>query len=631
FYFSPKEGLFIFLFLFLFCLGCSPNQNKNQVSHQKNVSRSSSEKSLKNRILWHSWNQAVLKTAQKENKPICLYIYSPLSFWCYKGEKLFQNPRLLPYFQAFYMVRGNIFDYPELEKVYGQKGLPSLVFFTPQGRFFGLLYGYQPPKKVEAFLQQILNLYQNKRLLQKRFEVIVKRKKARKEEFEALYLSKNEIRSDLYQEFDQWCRRNFDLYFGGFGKGYKVFHFPVYLYFLLKYRREGQNILIQKLEKTLHQIEISPLFDRYDYGFHRLAGKRNWDDPFLEKTLSANSEFLMAYSLLALFTGKEEYKVKAWKLYQYIHDRFRLKEGGYSVGIPFGFLKTGSFSCYTWSQKELQKLLKPEEWKVVELYYGLDQRGDKNKMLLSIYRSEDEISQLLKIPLSQVQLLLKNSIQKIKKRRKEKGNPKPLSQETISSQAQWLIALFWAYRGLKKEEILNTALEELFYLEKRYLKDKIFVHPKGQILLEDQLWMALAYLEAFLVRPFSKYLQKGKNCLEWVLQNLKVNKDRGGFRIGKGWKGLASRPLAKMDFFENVLAAYVLVRYSFFFNLPKWKEESFKIFRLLGSIHTRFGQFAAFFHIALRLYLKPPPLITLSKRNKNAYSLWKKLYLNCCF
>lgn len=604
--------LILFLFLF-FLMGCpkEPHLPSNP-SSTKSPPPAKTQKTAP--LLWLSWSEEAFWKGQKEKKFICLYLYKPWSFWCQKFEKTyFRDPQVISSLQSFVPVKANGLIFPELESAYGQKGLPALAFFTDKGELFGLFFGYQSREKLLEFLQKVQNLYQRPEVLTDRLARIRKKKEEGEKQRLSVYPAPGDIKETLLKDHLEYLEKNFDPYFGGFGKGLKRYHFPTDQLLLFCYGKDQIPQYLHMVKKNLLQVERSPVYDRLGGGFHRLSSSRSWDNPFFEKTLEGNADFVRAYALLYLLKGEEHHKKMGEETLGFVKKFLKAPGGGYYVGLNCGLGGEDYGKTYTWTKGQIQELMDSKTARVLDLYYGLEwgQSASSEDRPLGINRGVAEMAQLLGWTEREVRERLVQGIGALKKKRLRRKSPPPIPLKTIASQAWMALAFFDAYRAWGDESNLQEGLEIVNSLKKIQRKSGGLPNLEDRYILGDQTRSALAFLAAYSLTGKRDFFDGAEGILQEILRKAPANQKYGGFVFGWGQSGPVAPSLKRVDFYENSFAAYLCMVLYHYIKKEPYRQEALKIFQLLGNFHTVFGQFGSPFNLALQLYFYTPPQVLL--------------------
>jgi uncharacterized protein YyaL (SSP411 family) len=117
------------------------------------------------------------------------------------------------------------------------------------------------------------------------------------------------------------------------------------------------------------------IFDHIGYGFHRYSTDRHWLLPHFEKMLYDQALLALAYTEANQATGKEEYKLTACQIFDYVLRDLTSADGGfYSAEDADSEGEEGKF--YTWSTDELYSILENDEADLFIKVFNLKNEGN---------------------------------------------------------------------------------------------------------------------------------------------------------------------------------------------------------------------------------------------------------------
>jgi uncharacterized protein YyaL (SSP411 family) len=341
-----------------------------------------------NPVNWQAWGPEAFAAARREDKPIFLSIGYSTCHWCHVMEReSFENEPIAQYMnEHFVSLKVDREERPDVDQIYmtflqamGQQGgWPLNVFLTPDLKpFFGGTYW--PPEARHnrpGFLQVLRQVAKAWHARRQQLDASAAELHRRLTEVmtpeapPAMALTKEIIRGAGGQ-----LKEHYDPQHGGWGTAPK-FPSPSLLSFVLLYGREYRNP--EAVEMVLHTCErmaAGGIYDQIGGGFHRYSVDPQWLVPHFEKMLYDNAQLLALYLDCYLASGEAGYADVARDIIRYVRRDMTDPAGGfYSAEDADSEGKEGKF--YTWTRAELEPVLTPAEFKIVERYYGITAAGN---------------------------------------------------------------------------------------------------------------------------------------------------------------------------------------------------------------------------------------------------------------
>jgi uncharacterized protein YyaL (SSP411 family) len=339
-----------------------------------------------NPVDWYPWGPEAFERAQRENKPIFLSIGYSTCHWCHvMAHESFEHPEVARLMnEAFISIKVDREERPDIDNVYmsacqamtGSGGWPLSIIMTPDKRpFFAATYIPRESRfgliGMMELIPQIRELWATRR-------------------GEALNLS-NKIATVLQQTsqdtadeeldeatleltYEQLAKR-FDGQHAGFSSAPK-FPTPHNLLFLLRYwKRTGNGMALDMVEKTLQAMGRGGVYDHVGFGFHRYSTDSQWLVPHFEKMLYDQAMLAMAYTEAYQATGNEDYGKTAREIFTYVLRDMTVPEGGFcSAEDADSEGKEGKF--YLWTQEEIRQALGNEEADFVAKVFNTEKDGN---------------------------------------------------------------------------------------------------------------------------------------------------------------------------------------------------------------------------------------------------------------
>ena len=167
----------------------------------------------------------------------------------------------------------------------------------------------------------------------------------------------------------------FDESHGGFG-GAPKFPSPHHFLFLLRYwKRTGEPMALEMVEKSLAAMRRGGVYDHLGYGFHRYSTDARWRLPHFEKMLYDQAMLSMAFLEAFQATGKTLYAETAGEIFTYVLRDLKAPGGGfYCAEDADSEGEEGKF--YQWTESEIREALDPDEAALVIGTFGIEKDGN---------------------------------------------------------------------------------------------------------------------------------------------------------------------------------------------------------------------------------------------------------------
>ncbi|HEX7540071.1 MAG TPA: thioredoxin domain-containing protein, partial [Syntrophales bacterium] len=167
----------------------------------------------------------------------------------------------------------------------------------------------------------------------------------------------------------------FDKSNGGFG-GAPKFPSPHHFLFLLRYwKRTGEPMALEMVEKSLSSMRRGGVYDQIGYGFHRYSTDARWRLPHFEKMLYDQAMLSMAFLEAFQATGKTLYAETAGEIFTYVLRDLKAPGGGFFCAEDADSEgEEGKF--YQWTESEIREALDPAEAALVIETFGIEKDGN---------------------------------------------------------------------------------------------------------------------------------------------------------------------------------------------------------------------------------------------------------------
>lgn len=192
--------------------------------------------------------------------------------------------------------------------------------------------------------------------------------------------------------------RGFDLRNGGFGRAPKFPHSAALDLVLERYQATREPHLRTVVETSLQKMALGGVYDQLAGGFHRYSVDERWLVPHFEKMSYDNSELLKNYLHAWQVTQDALFRETAEGIIGWVNavlsDQAR---GGFYTSQDADVSLDDDGDYFTWTQDEVNRVLPPQEARVIELYYDVQARGEMHhnpaKNVLWVALSTAEVAQ----------------------------------------------------------------------------------------------------------------------------------------------------------------------------------------------------------------------------------------------
>jgi hypothetical protein len=535
----------------------------NNNTHQKNgYNRLKDEKSpyllqhSQNPVDWFPWGDEAFTKAEEENKPIFLSIGYSTCHWCHVMEKeSFENNSVAEILnESFISVKVDREERPDIDNVYmavcqaitGRGGWPLTILMTPNKKpFYAATYipresKYGVPGILEL-LPAISLLWKNKRheLLNSAEAIINAVSENNKEERKNIRLVNKELPG---KTFDQ-LYSIFDEEYAGFGRAPK---FPTVhnLTFLLRYwRRSGNALALEMLERTLEAMRMGGIYDHIGYGIHRYSTDRHWLLPHFEKMLYDQAMMVITLTEAYQATANTGYESTAEEILRYIERDMTSLEGGFysaedadSEGIE------GKF--YVWTAAEIEEILGIEHAEIFMKIFNVRNEGNfaeehSNNLTGKNILHTTESMQNIRIWNGEYGDYILRSIEKSRKKlfteRDKRIHPSKDDKILTDWNGLTIAAFCKAAQAFDNENYMKTAMKAAnFFMENMTDTDGKMKHRyrDGEVaidaFLEDYAFFTWGLIELYQTTFDVKYLEHALKLTDYQIAHFNDD-ENGGF------------------------------------------------------------------------------------------------------
>jgi uncharacterized protein len=411
-------------------------------------------------------------------------------------------------------------------------GWPLSVFLTPDRKaFFGGTYF--PPDDLQGrpgfkrVLRSVVEFYQANGIRVHEFSDRVM------DFLREAPLTSGEIGSSLLDKAVRDILSEYDAQNGGFGSMPK-FPMPGATGLLIRrYFFTGNRSVGLAVRKTLEAMAKGGFHDQLGGGFHRYSVDEGWIVPHFEKMADDNSWLLRNYvDAYALF-GDSYFRDVAKGITGFFRDVLSDPEGGFYASQDADVTPEDEGGYFTWREDDFRKALNDEEYRVLSLHL-LRERGamhhDPSKKVLFIAADPEEIAKKTGMDPEEVKEVMENGKEKLLIERK--GRETPFIDKALYTSLNGMVitSCLKAYRILRDVEIRDLALRALGKIESVNLTGGALLHSGGvEALLDDYVFLAEAYIEAYEATARASYLEKAEGLMEKCIERFWDDREGGFF------------------------------------------------------------------------------------------------------
>ena len=340
-----------------------------------------------NPVDWYPWSDEAFERARAENRPIFLSVGYSTCHWCHvMAHESFEDrevARLMN--EAFVCIKVDREERPDVDGIYmsvcqimtGSGGWPLTILMTPERKPF--FAGTYIPKEnrhgrigMIELIQGVERVWKTRHgdVLSSAEQVTMTMQQVSKESSAGEPPGKTACRAAYEALAGQ-----FDESHGGFG-GAPKFPSPHHFLFLLRYwKRTGEPMALEMVEKSLSAMRRGGVYDQVGYGFHRYSTDARWRLPHFEKMLYDQAMLSMAFLEAFQATGKTLYAETAGEIFTYVLRDLKAPGGGfYCAEDADSEGEEGKF--YQWTESEIREALDPDEAALVIETFGIEKDGN---------------------------------------------------------------------------------------------------------------------------------------------------------------------------------------------------------------------------------------------------------------
>jgi hypothetical protein len=617
-------------------------------------------------IDWHEWGDAAFERAKAEDRPILLDIGAVWCHWCHVIDReSYENVEIAKIInEHFVPVKVDRDERPDVDSRYqsaisaisGQGGWPLTGFLLPDGKpFFGGTY-FPPDDQMgrpgfRRVLLAVADSYRNKRADLERAANSLSEAVAQAEVFTG---ARAEFDPGVVDAQIKSITQLFDIKNGGFGRAPKFPHASAIDLLLERYQQTKEKHLLAMAETTLEKMARGGVYDQLAGGFHRYSVDERWLVPHFEKMSYDNSELLKNYLHISRFTlsdmeeGPSRTKWSGYPKFsvfkelaegiivwvdQILSDQ---EHGGFFASQDADYSLDDDGDYFTWTLDEVRAVLTPEESRVIELYYDVEEHGEMHhnpaKNVLWIARDFSDIAKTIGLEEDRVVRIKLDSESKLLKARS--ARPTPFVDKTMY--VAWNAMFVSAY--LEASRIVGTAwiaedcrafalktLDRM--LREAWSESRGFGHRIGGPVLEgsldDQVFSVIALLDAYETTLNPRYFTAAQKTMDLAIARYGDAENGGFFDRPSDAAPMGGLDVRRKPFQDsptpsaNSVAAIALVRMHAFTGDDRYYAFAKKTLEAFAGIAPQYGLFAATYGLAATLFAHHPLQVVITGRSND--------------
>lgn len=583
---------------------------------------------------WLPWSDEAFARAKAEDKPLLLDIGAVWCHWCHViDHESYDDPDVAKIINAnFVAVKVDRDERPDIDARYqnavsaitGQGGWPLTVFLTPEGKVF---YGGTYFPKDDAYgrpgfkrvLLSVANYYRDNR------EEAVKAAEQLHHQITAAINPAPAVGTldpALLDVALASVRRVFDPVEGGFGGAPKFPHASTIELLLRRRGRTHADDLLEMVTRTLEKMARGGIHDQIGGGFHRYSTDARWIVPHFEKMLYDNAGLLENYAHAYQATGAPTFAAVARDTADFMASvLYDAERGGFygSQDADVGPHDDGSY--FTWTEAEAKSILTDAEFAVIAEYYHLRGPGEMphtGRHVLFIDRDPDVIAAVTHREPGEVVLLIGSARRKLSAARNTRQTPFVDTAVYANWNGMAISAFLAASVALGAPAYRDLGLRALDrFIREAYDTRSGFAHVLGGLpvgLVDDQVQMAQALLDAYEISGHSRYLALARETIDLALRDfwddpgfLDVRKGARDTALDVPYKSLQDAPTPS----SNAVGALVLLRLSRLLGTASYRAVAERLLTAYAPGLAAHGLHSSTLFIALEDLLHEPAHVAI--------------------
>ncbi len=584
-----------------------------------------------NPVDWYPWGEEALARARELDRPILLSIGYSACHWCHvMAHESFEDEATAAVMNRLFVnVKLDREERPDLDKVYQLAhqaltrrggGWPLTMFLAPDDLtpFYGGTYFPREPRHgLPAFtdlLVRVAAFYRDER------DGVRSQNASLRGVFAELEPPPPEAGVTLTREPVEAALRqlsaSFDPRFGGFGPAPKFPHAASLELLLREPRTEARSMAVL----TLRRMAEGGIFDQLGGGFCRYSVDPFWMIPHFEKMLYDNGSLLALCAQAAVLAGDDALGEAALATAGWALREMRAPGGGFFAALDADSEgHEGRF--YVWQRDEVERLLAPDEYRVLARRFGLDRAPNfEGAWHLHAFATLEEAARDMEVPVPRARALVDAARAKLLAVRESRVRPGLDDKVLTAWNALMIRGLAIAGRLLGKPALVEAALEAADFLRREAWRDGV-LHAAWKdgvarfpAYLDDHAFLLDALLECLQSRFRGADLQFACDVADALLGRF-ADREHGGFWFtAEGEdpplhrpKGFADESMAS----GNGVAAQALARLGWLTGQNRYLDAAEAALRAAWPSLSRAPQAHAAMLIALDEHLEPVEIVVI--------------------
>ncbi len=569
---------------------------------------------------WRSWGDDAFEKARSENKPVLLWICDFGDARCRIMQRdVLRHPEVMEQLKNhFICLKVLSEDLPAVTEVYRTATesylklakappadlCPLTLFLTPDRQPFAAgtlftLYDADDQPGFLSVLTQVKQAWSTQEADARSTARVVTRDVTRKltPETTAQRTTGDE---ELVSNVVAAVSRQLDATRGGWpvtpetkGSGWSPF--PCRLHFLQRQvGRSGVDPeLVTTLDAVLNELMNGPLHDHLGGGFHEQIDGTRPHRPRFQKRLEPNALLAEVYVDAYRRTGRDAYRRTAETTYDFLIRELMAPEGGFYAGLSSDTNgDNGGF--YLWTLAELEQVLKPTEFRLVTVTFGVPtaNRSD-TPFQLTVKQERTASARQLALPVREFEMRVEEVRLRLLEHRQLREKPSRDSRMMTAGNGIAIRSLASAGRTLNRRDYIEAAERAALRLLARHREPAgLLLHSMSgdsvgpSAVLDDYAFLVSGLLELYETTSEEKWLNAARRLNDDQIGSFWDPKSHGFFLTSHGQPA----PLVRVKFVSdraipcgNSVSAQNLVRLAKLKSDESYRNYAVMLFNTFGS------------------------------------------------